>query len=426
MHKENWKKTVFIIYAGQAFSILSSSVVQFALLWYLTDVTGSAIILAVAAFAGYLPQGILSVFFGVYVDRYDRKKIMVLSDLGIAFASLILVISGLFQELPIWLILSMMFLRSIGTAFHTPALQALVPHIVPEDKLVKTAGFTQSLSSVSLLISPAIAAILYSFWSLSSIIFLDVIGALLACLALLIAKTPAIERKKSMAAPKVLYEIKAAFMVLKNNKGVMGAMFIGSIFFLVFSSINALFSLMVMGYFGGSTAQAGIAETAFALGMFVGFMTLGIWGGFKNKIKTIIMSFLIMGTALVVAGQLPSTAFVWFVVTAGLMGLSSPFYMGVHVSIYQEKISSEFLGRIMSLSLSVTTIAGLLGVGIGGLLADGFGVETWFLIGGILMLISGCLFVVFPSVRNCDRRLTTDQFGSAEKESTQKAAKIKP
>ena len=133
---KGWKQNFFTIWAGQAFSQFSSSVLQFAIVWYLTDQTGSALVLSAAMMMGFLPQGVLGPFIGVFIDRYSRKRIMIISDLLISAASFVMVIAGWMGTLSTGLILAVLLCRSIGSAFHTPCLQAVTPQIVPADQLV--------------------------------------------------------------------------------------------------------------------------------------------------------------------------------------------------------------------------------------------------------------------------------------------------
>ena len=136
---------------------------------------------------------------------------MIVSDLLIALASLLLVAAGLGgRALPVWLILSVLLARSVGSAFHNPSLQAVTPQIVPADQLTRCAGYSQSLQSVSQILSPALAAVIYSVWSLSSIVFLDVIGALAAvctlciCISLLCPPAPKQQHPKNRFCGKPL------------------------------------------------------------------------------------------------------------------------------------------------------------------------------------------------------------------------------
>lgn len=104
-NKEKWNVTFWKIYSGQAVSIITSSIVQFAIIWYITYKTGSAFWLSMASLCGFLPQGILGLFIGSYIDKRNRKKIMIISDGLIAAVSLIMCIISFITNLPIWVIL---------------------------------------------------------------------------------------------------------------------------------------------------------------------------------------------------------------------------------------------------------------------------------------------------------------------------------
>jgi MFS transporter, DHA3 family, macrolide efflux protein len=119
----NWKLKFYTIWAGQAVSLITSAILQMAIIFYLTEKTGSAMVLSMASLVGFLPYAVFGPAIGVLVDRHDRKKIMIGADLIIAAAGAVLAIVALYMELPIWMVMVVLFIRSIGTAFHTPGSQ---------------------------------------------------------------------------------------------------------------------------------------------------------------------------------------------------------------------------------------------------------------------------------------------------------------
>lgn len=400
----NWKRNFYTIWAGQAFSQFSSSVLQFAIVWHLTDKTGSALVLSAAMMMGFLPQGILGPFIGVFIDRYNRKMIMAVSDLFIAAASFIMVIAGRMGVLSTELILLVLLIRSIGSAFHTPCLQAVTPQIVPEDQLTRCSGYSQALESVSQLFSPALAAVLYQSWSLSGIIFLDVIGALIAVFMLVISVIPELNHNENRGKIHVLREAKEGFQILRTKKGMLGLVLIGTLYTLAMMPTSALFPLMSMSYFHGTSTNASIVEIVFSIGLLIGSLILGRWGGTKNRIYTIIGSFLLMSFSLFVSGFLPPGGFLVFAVCSWLMGISGPFYWGMYTPLLQSNFDAKYLGRIMSLSGSIRLISGPLGLSVSGVFAERYGVEKWFLIAGALVLFASLLCLAIPSIRNCDTK----------------------
>ena len=388
---QNWRRTFIAIWSGQAISILTSSVLQMAIVWYITQKTGSAALLSLATLIGFLPQALLGLFIGVYIDRYNRKTVMILSDISIALAGMILVITGIFGEIPIWLIYVVLFLRSIGAAFHTPALQAVTPSIVPKEQLTQYAGFAQGFKSLSMVISPALAALLFSIWDLNVIILLDVIGALLAVGILSFVKIPNTTKEKLSCRSQVLEEAKEGFQVLRRTQGLLQLLIISCLYAFIYFPIGTLYPLITMTWFGGSVAESGTVEIVFSVGMLVGSCLLGVIGGKIKQIKAILLSIGTYGACVLITGLLPATGLPFFIGLSLIMGMASPFFHGVQTAIYQTRIEQKYLGRVLSLTSSIGLIAMPMGLILSGTFADVIGVNRWFAVSGGLTIL---LFIV--------------------------------
>lgn len=385
-NKEKWNVTFWKIYSGQAVSIITSSIVQFAIIWYITYKTGSAFWLSMASLCGFLPQGILGLFIGSYIDKRNRKKIMIISDGLIAAVSLIMCIISFITNLPIWVILICLALRSIGSAFHNPSLQASIPLIVPQEKLLKYSGYSQAIQSISLILSPAIAALLYDKFSLGSIILLDVIGAVFAIFTLAISVIP---KQKTETTEKVdfIKDSKLGFKAIINNKLVSFIFLISAIFMLLYMPINALFPLMTTSHFNGSTMDVGIVEILFAIGMLVGSLLLSSSKMFQNKKTNIFISLFLMGLAITISGLLPNNMFYIFAILCAVMGFIGPIINGTVSTIFSEQIDPEILGRVFSNYLSLSVIVMPIGLFLSGIFADVIGINIWFLITGLLLML---------------------------------------
>lgn len=402
MEKYNWKQRFFTIYAGQAVSLITSAILQMAIIFYITEKTGSAMVLSIASLIGFLPYAVLGPAIGVLVDRYNRKTIMIIADLIIAIAGAVLAFIALYMEIPIWMIMVVLFIRSVGTAFHSPALSAVTPLLVPEDQLTKCAGYSQSLQSISYIISPAAAAFLYSIWELNAIIAIDVFGAIVAIIALALIEIPKLDVEKQELSLSFIKEMKDGFYILKENKGLFALLLIGTLYMLVYMPINALYPLISMEYFKGTPVHVSITEIAYASGMLIGGMLLGLFGSYKKRIILITASIFMMGASLTISGLLPTSGFVIFVVCCAIMGLSVPFYSGVQTALFQEKIKPEYLGRVFSLTGSMMSLAMPVGLILSGIFADRIGVNNWFLISGILIVGIAIVCPLIPVVRSLD------------------------
>ncbi len=400
--KRNWKLTFFTIWSGQAVSLITSAVLQMALIFYLTEKTGSAMVLSIASLVGFLPYAVFGPMIGVLVDRYDRKKIMIGADLIIATAGAVLSVIALHMELSVWMVMVVLFIRSLGTAFHSPALSAATPLIVPEEQLTKCAGYSQSLQSISYILSPAVAAFLYSVWELNAIIGVDILGAIIACITVAFVRIPKLNKEQKSAKFNFMKEMKEGFLALKGNKGLFALLLIGTIYMFVYMPINALYPLISMEYFGGTPLHISITEIAYASGMLAGGLILGLLGRLKKRVLLITASIFMMGISLTISGLLPQNGFIIFVICCAMMGLSVPFYSGVQTALFQEKIKPEYLGRVFSLTGSVVSLAMPIGLILSGFFADRIGVNIWFLISGILVIIIAAICPLIAEIRKLD------------------------
>lgn len=396
-----WKKKYFTMLAGQSVSLITSGILQMSIIFYLTAKTNSAMVLSIATLMGFLPQAVIGPFAGTFVDRHSRKGVMIGADLMIAATGGFLAVVSVFMELPIWLIMLVLFVRSIGNAFHSPASSAVTPLMVPQDQLTKCAGYNQTMQAAVSLISPAAAAFLYSVWSLSTIILLDIIGAVLACGVVAVLSIPNPPICPGESQNSFFRDMKEGYFELKKNKGLFALLWIGTAYMFFFMPISALYPLMSMGYFRGTPTHASIAEIAFAGGMLAGGILLSVWGGFKNRIFSIGLSVLVMGVSIAISGLLPTNAFFIFVICCTVMGLTSPFY-GVQNALFQEQLPPEYLGRVFSLLGSVMSFAMPLGLLCSGIIAERIGVEKWFLLCGIGIIAVAVLVFVLPVLRNVD------------------------
>lgn len=399
---EKWKKEFLIIWVGQAISILTSAIIQMAIIWYLTDKTKSAAVLSFATFVGFLPQAILGSFAGVFIDRYNRKTIMIISDGAIALLTFSLVIVGFLGEIPIWFIMFILFGRSVGSAFHNPSLQAVAPLIVPKDKLTQYAGYSQGFESISYLISPAIAALIYSLWDLHIIVLLDVMGAIFAIFMLLFVKIPNTNEHKLLNGNKsYLSEFKEGISVLRTEKGMLTLVLISGLYAMIYFPIGTLYPLITMTHFKGTFVDSSIVEVVFSFGSLIGSFLLGLVGNKIRKTRAISKSIGIYGVGLIVIGLLPSSGFKIFAFLYLIMGASVPFYRGVQTSIFQMKFEAEYLGRVLSLTSSLTMLAMPFGLVLSGSLAGVIGISNWFLASGIVTIVIAGVSILMPSLKNC-------------------------
>ena len=214
----HWKQKFALLWTGQALSILSSMISQYALIWYLTDLTGSPAVLSLATMAALVPQGILSLFTGTFADRFDRRWIMIISDGAIGLVSLMLAAAAFAAPLPVAPILAVAALRSVGGAFHAPCIQAVTPLLAPPDALTRCAGWSQGIQTVSMLLSPALAAVLYARIPLAWILLLDTLGAAFAIAGVQLARLPALRAEAQGRPLRLWQDTREGLAVLRSHR----------------------------------------------------------------------------------------------------------------------------------------------------------------------------------------------------------------
>ena len=398
----HWKRKFVLLWVGQAVSILTSMISQYALIWYLTYSTGSAAVLSVATIAAMLPQGLLSPFTGAFADRFDRRVIMMAADGAIGLVSLGLVAAAADGSLTIAAILLALALRSVGSAFHTPCIQAVTPLLAPPEALTRCAGWSQGIQTVSMLLSPALAALLYEQAPLAWVIALDTLGAVFAILGVLLARLPVLRVGDAGQKLRVWADTVEGFRVLKSKRWLWELCLICALFSVVFMPVSALYPLMSIDYFQAGTQGAALVETIWSVGMLLGSVVLGFWGGTRNKVYTMLGSVLFLGVTLVLTGLLPPSGFTAFAVLTMLMGLSAPFFNSIFTALIQEKVEGEYLGRVLGLTGAIMTLASPLGLAASALFSGRTGLSVWFLLAGIGTLACGALAFALPYIRHCD------------------------
>ena len=414
MTGNSWKLKLACVWGGELVSVLTSSILQMGFVWHITLTTNSASMLSLASLAGFLPLALFGTFAGAIVDRLPLRVTLVGADLFIAAVSAVVAAVSLAGALPVWVVMTALFVRAIGSAFHTPAFQALTPHLAPTEHLTRLAGVTQAVQSGGYILGTAVAAVIYPLWGLTAMIALDVLGALFATVAVLVARlnvggaaqgAAAGEKNLGLVAQAraLAAETADGYRVLRGYRGLFALLWCGFVFTLVFSPISALFPLMTLDHFGGTTGDAATAEIVFSVGMIAGSALLTATGGFKNRALTVVAATALYGVATLGAGLLGTGGFVAFLGMSFLMGLSSPFYSGPQTALMQKKVPPEYLGRVFGLYGAIMSWAMPLGLAFSSLFADAVGALGWFVGAGAAMVLLACVTWAIPAIRHIEK-----------------------
>jgi DHA3 family macrolide efflux protein-like MFS transporter len=398
---ERWFGRFIAIWTGQAFSLFGSQLVQFALVWYLTIETGSATVLAIATMAAMVPQIILSPIAGAYVDRWKRRIVMIVADGLVAVSTLVLVILFALGIVEIWEIFVIMFVRSCFTAFHWPASQAATTMLVPEKHLTRVAGFNQSLQGLASIMAPPLGAVLIVFMPMQWILSLDIVTAVIAIIPLLLIRfaEPVL---KSGLRRGIVDDMKEGFRFLKSWRGALLVIALFMILNLLLSPAFSLIPILVLNHFHGGALDFASLEVMSGIGMLVGGVALGIWGGTKRRIVTVMASTMLAGVAVTLLAFVPSNGILLAMGLLLFIGVMMPILNGSVMALMQACVPIGMQGRVFALLGALAMAAAPVGLAIGGPVADIIGILPWFIISGIPMALIGASSFLIPSIMNIE------------------------
>lgn len=398
MKNKHWFNTYIYIWTGQFVSLLTSSAVNFAVIIWLSLEYKSAEVLAFAGIAGLLPQAIIGPFAGVFIDRWDRKKVMICADAFIALCTLAMTFALKDGAVDLFLIYLLLSCRSIGSAFHMPAMQAIAPLIVPEQELLRVSGINQMLQSVSSIAGPALGTLAITYFSISQALYLDVIGAAIAIISLLFVTIPHLSVDSKASVAVVWSDLKAGMQAIYQNKGLSMLFLYAMIATFCIMPVAIMFPLLTLGHYGGDKWEMSTIEIVWGIGMLVGGSLLGIARVSIAKIILVNTMHIVLGLTFVFSGWFPASWFIGFVGLTTLGGVAMSIFSAAFMTIIQEEIKPQMLGRVFSLYFSMAILPSLIGLLFTGFIADAIGVANAFVIAGGIVVFVGIFSFLTPSL----------------------------
>jgi len=393
----NWAIRFYTLWIGQALSLLGSQLVQFAIIWYLTQKTHSATTLATASMMGLLPGVLLSPFIGTWVDRGNRKQILIAADGTVAFVTLILASLFAFHREEVWHIYLALFIRAVAGGFHQSAFGASVVLLVPKEQLARVQGFNQALYGGLNIISAPLGAFLLGILPMQGILGVDIGTALLAITILLFIHIPQPEHSEQAKAT-FWQDFAAGFRYIIAWRGLVILLGLVMVINFFYSATEPLTPLLITNHFQGDAKQLGLWLSAFAGGNVLGGLILGAWGGFKRKIITAQAGLMLTGLGTLIVGIVSSQLFWVGLASNTMVGLLLPIINGSYGATLQAAIKPEMQGRVFAFIFSAAMLVSPISLIIAGPVADKFGIQPWFLVAGASCTLMGALGFFSPDV----------------------------
>jgi MFS transporter, DHA3 family, macrolide efflux protein len=375
-------KKFLVLWSSQAASMFGSSIVNFALIWYLTRETGSATILATSTIATLVPGVILGPFIGPLVDRWDRKKIMIFSDLISMLFTVFLIALFITHILQIWHIYLVIIGRSISGSFQSPAFSASIPMIVPREQLTRVNGFNQTLGGFIRIASPATGAFLMEILPMEGVVAIDVVTAIIAIGCIMPLGIPQPPHTTLTAKPNVIRDMVQGFRYVASGRGLLLLFMLVGFLNFFGAPTHALVPLFVKQYLGGDVLKLGWLQTATGAGFIIGGLIMGAWGGFKRRIITCFAGVILQSIVRVAFGFVTEQFYIagvaiWFITGIGGAVAWAPIH-----TIIQMTVPKDMQGRAYSLLNAMMEAMMMLSLAITGPVVDAIGVRLIYIIGG--------------------------------------------
>lgn len=389
--QNNWKRNITYFLISQQCSIFGSSVASFAVIWYITLETSSGVAITAVTIASFLPQIITSLFAGVWADRYNRKLLIIIPDLFIAGSTLVLVVLfwlGI-QSIPMLIVISAV--RSFGSGVQMPSVLAIVPQIVPEEKLIRINGINSTLNSVLLLASPAVAGALLGGLGIEFALLTDVLTAMLAVAFMNFLHLP---KRGTTELPKntgAIKDILDGLRYTKSHPFLLRLMVVYAIVFVLITPAAFLTPLYVERTFGPEVWRLTLNEITWTAGMLLGGIYVAVKGTFKNKFFVMFLCTAGFGVTFGLLGIAPNfTVYLAILVIAGLF---MPAYSAADTVLIQENVAEHMMGRVFSLVQIIASVSMPLGMLFFGPLSDVIGLNIILIGSGALLLLASPLIL---------------------------------
>ena len=402
-----WKSLFFSIWTGQQLSMIGSRIARFALVWWVTETTGSATVLATATLVAMLPDILLGPIAGAYIDRHNRQRVMIVADGFVALVSAWLAYLFWIGSMQIWHIYVVMLARSLGSAFHWPAMQASTSLMVPEEHLSRISGLNAAVQGVLSIVAPPLGAMLLAVLPLHGIMLVDVITAAFAIAPLFVVHIPQPECKTAeIRTGSLISDVREGLRYVLAWPGLVAILAMAILLNFVLNPASSLLPILITKTFGGQALELGWANSAWGIGAVVGGVVLSAWGGFRRRIVTTLIGLVGLGIGAIIVGVAPGTLLWTLLLGMFTMGIMNPITNGPLMAIIQARVDPAMQGRVFTVVQAGAAAMSPLGLAIAGPVADALGVQIWFIAGGLLCIAMGIGAVFVPAIMNLEQRGT--------------------
>ncbi|MBN1286369.1 MAG: MFS transporter [Anaerolineae bacterium] len=419
-------RTFVVVWLGQVVSLVGSGLTSFALSLWVYQHTGSATQFALLALAGVLPTIILSPFAGVLVDRWDRRRVMILSDAGAGLGTLAVALLFAAGQLETWHIYVVAALNATFGAFQAPAYLAATTLLVPKSQLGRANGLLQLGPAAADILAPMLAGMLVVNIGVPGVVLIDFATFIAAVGTLLLVRFPALPAADKDTPDAVRGEVTYGLRYILARPGLLGLLAFLAVAQFAGGTVGALLAPMVLGF---TTADwLGLLVSIAGSGMLLGGLAMSVWGGPKRRIKGVLGFEFVKGLSFVLMGLRPSV----LLTTLGAFGahFTLPIVGACNQAIWQGKVAPGVQGRVFAARQMIARAATPLAFLLMGPLADnvfepllavdgplsgsvgqiigagaGRGMSLIFILMGLLIMLAVAVGSLYPRLRRVEDEL---------------------
>lgn len=391
-----WKRRIALFLTGQTISLFGSSLVQYAVMWYLTLETKSGTVMMAYAVFAFLPQALVSLFGGTLADRVNRKVLIISADATIAVTTLALALAMSAGHRDLWLIYAAVAVRSVGAGFQTPAVAAVIPQLTPQAHLMRVNGINTTIQSAMALLAPAAAGAVFAAGGIVPTFFVDVGTAAIGIAILAFIPVPTL-RRAAEEVSSYLTDLVEGVRYTFGNSVVRWLMTVYGIIFVLTVAPSFLTPLMITRSFGDEVWMLTALEIAFSVGMTLAGAAVSIWFTRRSREHMIMVACVCFGLLSIALGL--STNLWVFYAFMFLTGIAVPFFSTPSMTLLQEKVDPEYMGRVFSFVSIVFAVGMPLGMLVFGPLADRVSVESLLVAAGVITLVVVAVAFSIPDGR---------------------------
>ncbi len=405
-NNHKWQTDFCLLWCGQVMSLLGTAVIQFALYWWLTEKTGSAMVLTITTLAAFVPEVLIGPLTGPLVDRWPRKNILFFANLFIGIAALIISVCFYKNHVQQWMILTVLFVRSVCNSFRWPALQASAAEIVPDDQLTKINAVDFTIRGASGIVGPLSGAFLLHAFPMNYVMLADTITAVLAIIPLFFVNIPsgylAKGKQQSLNINEAIknswLELAEGYRYVCRTPGLLLLMVYGGLTNLLLVPGDTLLPLLVSKHFGLDETFYSLLDTGYGIGTIAGGLLMVFWVGFRSKLRTSITGDLFSAVGMFVIGiaakNQPGLAiFAW-----AINGLGEAVCMAPLRGLVESRTRVDMQGRVLSISDSLMNLSVPVAMLIAGPFAEAFGAQAWYVMSGICGFALSCTAMFLPAI----------------------------